>query len=196
MHPHVRSTLIRASSVALVAAGAMLIAKAATILLTGVQPPLIYEGGQTLFAAGLLGLFLVIRGPSTAGTIGAALAAVAVASGVALLIGTALGVAQVNSETFVMPWSLLYLGLGPGAMLALLLLSVAAFRTRAVGSNDGIPLLLGVLPPILMATAIVHIEVPILLIGMSWVALGVWLLGRSAPLRAGAPGGVPIPKTP
>lgn len=176
---------IRWCSFSLIAGGTLLIAKGGSILLGGQQPPLVYETGQTLFAVGLFGLVFLLRQPTILGRVGAGLALLAGFCGAAVVAGEVAGVAHTGANQFVLPWSLFYLGLGPGAMIALIMLGVAVLRNPRTQSRHATPLLVGILPLPMLVTALIHIEIPIVVVGASWAWLGLWLHRRSPNRSAG-----------
>jgi hypothetical protein len=150
--------------------GAMWAVKAMSILLTGVQPPLVFEVALPLFALGLLGPVARLggrRGPL--GTAGLVVACVAVLSGViAFATGLNLFVAVA--------------GFGP--FLGLVLVGGAVLQAREFPQPwSALPLALGLGGTILIfvggGLALIDerlLEVPILTIGLAWMLLGYSVL--------------------
>ena len=164
-------------AVALASAGVLWAFKAAAIMITGDQPPIAFELGQALFAAGVAGLYFVIDTSRSLARIGLIVAASAFAGLVLAFFYSLIPGAEVSSEEeFLFPYSLLILIGSTGGFLALLLLSVSFFRARYdLGYRRSVPLLVAVLPLPLAVTAILHFEMPIFLIGITWVVLAYFL---------------------
>jgi hypothetical protein len=161
-------------------------AKAAMILVLGYQPPFLFEGAQLLFALGLFGLYLRVDGHTSrvgrAGMISAGFAFLArlAASLYEVLPGTEIS----TSEEFVFPYSFLVLIGALGLVFGLLFLGIATLRTNAlVFPWRAVPLSVVALGLPLWVTSIIHIEIPILLLGMLWTLLGytIWKQAASTP---------------
>lgn len=151
--------------------GLFWILKAGAILLTGNQPPFLFEVAPMLFAGGLIGLHARIDGRAgVVGTIGLGLAIVSGVTAVfALLIPSSSG-----SESF----SPLILGTYLTELGSLIVLGMAARRTRAIRWSL-LPLIVGIatFPLIAVGGALQMLnprllEIPILLLGATWVWLG------------------------
>ena len=173
------SKLILAGGVASVIGGLMWILKGGSILLTGVQPPLVFETAMPLFAFGVAGLGArlgELKGPL--GTAGVAVAYLAAACGaVAFLTDLAPFIAVA--------------GFGP--FLGLVLVGSAALRARTFPWPwSALPLAVGLGGPVMILAggglALIHerlLEVPIVIVGLAWVLLGYLVLFVGTSLRSG-----------
>jgi hypothetical protein len=132
------SALIRLGGLAAMLGGLMWVVKGGSILLTGQQPPAVFEAAIPLFAVGLLGLHARLDGRG--GPLGKAGVLVAyaalISAGIVLTtplapfyavagFGPFLGLVLVGSATlqarvFPSPWSTLPLAMGLGAPLLIL----------------------------------------------------------------------------
>lgn len=159
----------------------MWIFKGGSILLTGEQPPLVFEAAMPLFAVGVVGLGARLgrlKGPL--GTAGITVAYLAVASAVvALLTELSLFIAVA--------------GFGP--FLGLVLVGSATLQARTFPSPwSALPLATGLGGPVLILAggglALINerlLEVPIVMVGIAWVLLGYLLLFiRTGPLLSQA----------
>lgn len=163
-------------------AGALVLAfKAVAIMLTGEQPPWSHETGWFLAAVALLGAHDRVRTRTDplgrfAATGGLVAATVAAAGGATDLVLMALGSGPPDALAPVAPG---------GASLGLLLLGAAAIseggpRLRWRGLPlSGAAAFLGswLFVPLLLALGVsghIAIEVPILVAGLVWVAVGYW----------------------
>ena len=172
------SKLIWAGGVASVIGGLMWIFKGGSILLTGDQPPLVFETAMPLFAFGVVGLGARLdefKGPL--GTAGVAVAYLAAASAVAAFLTD-------------LPLFIAVAGFGP--FLGLVLVGSAVLQAQVFPSPwSALPLAIGLGGPVLILAggglALINerlLEVPIVMVGLAWVLLGYLLLrGRTAPLR-------------
>jgi hypothetical protein len=164
------SALIRLGGLAAMAGGLMWVVKGGAILLTGQQPPVLFEAAMPLFAVGLLGLHARLDGRGGAlGNAGvlvayAALASAAIAvmaplapflavAGFGPFVGLVLlGSATLQARVFLPPWSALPLAMGLGGPLLIL-------------AGGGLAVISERL-----------LEIPIVLVGLSWMLLGYLLL--------------------
>jgi hypothetical protein len=164
------SALIRLGGVTAMAGGLMWVVKGGAILLTGQQPPVVFEAAMPLFAVGLLGLHARLDGRGGAlGKAGvlvayAALASAAIAlmaplapflavAGFGPFVGLVLlGSATLEARVFLPPWSALPLAMGLGGPLLIL-------------AGGGLAVISERL-----------LEIPIVLVGLSWMLLGYLLL--------------------
>ncbi len=174
-----RQHLTRWGGFAMMIAGLCWIIKATVILVADYQPPLIFEIAPLLFALGLLGLYVRIRPPvSRTGTIGMVVVSIAFVARVAATLYEVIPGARISTgEDFVFPYSLFVLVGMLGIFLGLLLLGVAILRTQGLPPPwHVLPLGVGVLAILVFVTGILHIELPILLIGCLWTLLGyaIW----------------------
>lgn len=166
--------LVRVAGAAAVLGGMAWFGKAAAILATGEQPPLLFELAPMLFGLGLLGLRLRLS-PSRSWLARAG----GWSAAVALILGGAdltLGAAE---ETF----SLLTLATSLAVLAALILLGVPTRRRAALpGVARVLPLTLGVATfPLLAVGGALEViddrllEVPLLLLAAGWIWLGAAL---------------------
>lgn len=178
---------------AAVFAGFCWMAKAVLILVTGDQPALLYEMAFLFFPLAVVGLYASL--PRDAGTRDrAAVAGVAVAAGaevaaVGLSLAQAFGPAtwepRGDTVTLLTP---LYVLAGLGSFVALFLVGLAVHRRRALpGRARSLPLLtaVGALPLLALGglLGLVQerlVEVPVLLLGAAWMAIGLALGRRTA----------------
>jgi hypothetical protein len=175
------STLERSRffGLAAILGGIMWVVKAGSILVMGVQPPLIFELGQFLFAIGLVGLYHRLEGRANRwGRAGLALAYLAMASllGIALYILS--GGRLPGGEEFLFPVSLFFMGAALGIFGGLILLGIATLSAKTMPRPwRTLPLAIGLLPIPVAATALLHLELPILLLGLAWAGLGymIWV---------------------
>lgn len=169
------SRLARLGGLAAVIGGLMWVVKGASILLTGNQPPFIFEAAMPLFAVGVVGLGARLgerRGPlGTAGVVLAYVAAtsavVAFATELAPFIAVAgfgpflglilVGSANLQARIFPSPWSALPLGIGLGGPVLIL-------------AGGGLALINERL-----------LEVPLVMVGFAWMLLGYSVLLVRAP---------------
>jgi hypothetical protein len=164
------SAPIRLGGVAAMVGGLMWVVKGGAILLTGQQPPVLFEAAMPLFAVGLLGLHARLDGRGGAlGNAGvlvayAALASAAIAvmaplapflavAGFGPFVGLVLlGSATLQARVFLPPWSALPLAMGLGGPLLILAGGDLAMISERL------------------------LEIPIVLVGLSWMLLGYLLL--------------------
>lgn len=159
--------------------GLFWVIKAGSILLTSYQPPQIFETAPLLFAVGLVGLYLRLgQRASGWGKAGVTLAVLAFFMRLVTTIYEATPNAVVSTgETFVFPFSLFVLIGAAGVFIGLILLGIDFFRAKLLPSPaHATPLTAGLLVLPITATAIIHIEIPILLIGLMWVWVGSTIL--------------------
>lgn len=185
----------RAGAVAAGLGGAAWLGKAGAILVTGNQPPLLFEVAPLLFAIGLVGLRLLL-GPRRGrfGDIGGwAAAAAGILAGLDLALG---GSGRSGDSAFSPLTFFAFLCV----LAALVLLGIPTLRAALLpAAARRLPLLLGVLtfPLIAVGGALESVserllEVPLLLLGAAWVwlAVAMWQsAGRAesvaGPKRAG-----------
>ena len=159
--------------------GVLWMIKAGMIMITGFQPPLIFELGQFFFTVGLVGLYERLEGRAgRLGRAGLSLVLMAIAS-LTGLVGYSLwpGAELPTEEAFVFPVSLFYLAAAAGAFGGLILLGVAARRAGSISRNRrSLPLAVGLLPIPAAISGLLHEELPILLLGVGWMLLGylIW----------------------
>lgn len=171
-------SFVRWAYVAAMVAGGLLIVKAGSIMISGIQPPFIFEVAQILFLLSLFGLVLHLNVRlNRLQYLGGGLIILAILAWLSLVVylyfsGTTLP----QDEHFVFPASLLYLLANIAAFLGLITLGWAIWRAeRKFSGWQRIPLIIGLFPLPAALTGIFHVEIPILLIGFSWIFLGVWM---------------------
>lgn len=175
------SALIRLGALAAVAGGLMWVVKGGAILLTGQQPPVVFEAAMPLFALGLLGLHARLDGRGgPLGMMGALVAYAALVSAAVMLIT---------------PLPPFYALAGFGPFLGLVLLGSAIVQARVFPSPwSALPLAMGLGGPLLILAggglALVSerlLEIPIVLVGLAWMLLGYSVLVvKSATVQAPA----------
>jgi hypothetical protein len=164
------SALLRLGGVTAMAGGLMWVVKGGGILLTGQQPPVVFETAMPLFAVGLLGLHARLDGRGgRLGKAGVLVAYIALASAAIVLMAplapflavagfgpflglVLLGSATLQARVFLPPWSALPLAMGLGGSLLIL-------------AGGGLAMISERL-----------LEIPIVLVGLSWMLLGYLLL--------------------
>jgi hypothetical protein len=177
VHGTVRSrTLIRSAGFAAGLGGGLWAVKGTAILLTGEQPDYIFEAAPLFFAFGLVGLHagLQERG-GRPGLVGGALAWAGV--GLALL-SAAFYAATTDDEAFPLSATIPLTALS--ILASLVLLGIAVRRAHALpGRWRSLPLAIGTgVLPLLLAGGILEtlderlLEIPIVILGLAWIALG------------------------
>lgn len=158
--------------------GTMWMAKGTAILVTGAQPPLLFELALFLFPVGLLGLYARLRGhPRRLRSAGGAVSLVALVAG-----AVAAGVFAVNPDAAGVVPGVAIAGSALGTVVGLVLLGLVTRRTDVFPPPwSRLPLLLGVATPVLlmvvggMLSEIDErlLEVPLVLVAIAWVKLGL-----------------------
>jgi hypothetical protein len=184
-----RLALVRCGAGASILAGACWVIKSVGILVTGSQPPALFEFSFLLLPVALVGLYAALgRRPGKLAVCGLVLAiaaeASAVAVGLAWLLGPSDWLPQGEAVTVLTPLVVLA---SLGTFAALLLLGVAAFRASAFpGRWRALPLSFGVsaIPLLIMGGALEAVnerllEVPLMIMGIAWMALGV-VMGKAS----------------
>lgn len=169
-----RRRVVPVAAAASALGGAAWVVKAAAILATGDQPPLVYETAPLLLAVGLLGVHAMLVPASTITRCGGWAAVVAV------LLGLASLTTSVTSTTSDGGFSPLTLATSVCTVAGLVLLGLASRRQTALAWPVRVlPLLLGVLTVPLLAVggalAVLDerlLEVPLLVLGLGWIVLG------------------------
>ena len=174
--------LIRWAGLAAMVGGLLWVVKGGSILLTGQQPPVVFEAALPLFGVGLLGLHARLDGRGGAlGKAGVLVAYAALASAAIVLM------------TPLAPF-LAVAGFGP--FLGLVLLGSATLQARVfLPPWSALPLAMGLVGPLMILAggglAVISerlLEIPIMLVGLSWMLLGYSVLvvrgtAVQAPLR-------------
>jgi hypothetical protein len=164
------SALIRLGGLAAIVGGFMWVVKGGAILLTGHQPPVVFEAAMPLFAVGLLGLYARLDGRGGALEKAGALVAYATLVSAAIVLVT--------------PLDSFYAAAGFGPFLGLVLLGSATLRARVFRPPwSALPLATGLGGPLLIlaggALALIGerlLEIPIVLVGLAWMLLGYSVL--------------------
>ena len=164
------SALIRIGGLAAMVGGLLWVVKGGSILITGQQPPVVFEAALPLFALGLLGLRARLEGRG--GPLGKAGVLVAYAA----LAAAAL--------VFVAPLPPLYAVAGFGPFLGLVLVGAAILQAGVFRPPwSALPLAMGLGGPLLILAggglALMSerlLEVPIVLVGLAWMLLGYSVL--------------------
>lgn len=164
------SALIRIGGLAAMVGGLMWVVKGGAILLTGQQPPAVFEAAMPLFAVGLLGLHARLDGRGgPLGKVGALVAYAALAAGAIVLMA---------------PLAPFYAVAGFGPFLGLVLLGSATLQARVFPPPwSALPLAMGLGGPLLILAggglALMSerlLEIPIMLVGLAWMLLGYSVL--------------------
>jgi hypothetical protein len=168
--------------------GVMWVGKGSAIMLTGEQPPVVFEVALPLFAVGLVGLHSRLGGRGgRLGRMGLLLAYVALASELVVVVLVDLTLAPVGwipNEDSVTPLTPLIILAGFGPFLSLVLLGIATLRGKPMPAPwSALPLVMGASAvPLMLVGGILELvnerlfELPIVLLGFAWVLLGysVW----------------------
>lgn len=164
----------------------MWVLKGGAIMLTGEQPPILFEGALPLFAVGLVGLHARLGGRGgRLGKTGLLLAYAALASALVALVGWTLAPAEwVPDEDSVTPLTPFIVLAGLGPFVGLVLLGIATLQARVMPAPwSALPLVMGVgAVPLMMVGGVLELinerlfELPIVLFGFAWVLVGysVW----------------------
>lgn len=182
-----RGPAIRLGGLAALLGGAAWTIKGGAILLSGNQPPYLFEAAPTLFALGQLGLAALLpEGAGRLRRIGIALAAL---SGLAGVLAVFM-LESASDESSFSPWvfaSFL------SNLAALIVLGIAVRRSAVSASPlRWLPLGLGIMtfPLVAVGGALEQIndrllEVPLVLLGLAWIRLGCLIaFARSAAFQA------------
>lgn len=164
------SVLIRLGGLAAMVGGLMWVVKGGAILLTGQQPPVVFEAAMPLFAVGLLGLHARLHGR------GGPLGKVGVLVAYAALVSAAI--------VFMTPLAPFYAVAGFGPFLGLVFLGSATPQAGIFPSPwSALPLAVGLGGPLLILAggglALISermLEIPIVLVGLAWMLLGYSVL--------------------
>jgi hypothetical protein len=175
------SALIRLGGLAAIVGGLMWVVKGGAILLTGEQPPVVFEAAMPLFAVGLLGFHARLGGRGgPLGKAGVLVAYVALAPAAIVLMA---------------PLAPFYAVAGFGPFLSLVLLGSATLQARVFPSPwSALPLAVGFGGSLLILAggglALISerlLEIPTVLVGLAWMLLGYSVLVvRGATVQAPA----------
>ncbi len=189
-----RAEWVRWGGAAAIIGGAMWVVKASIIMLGGDQPPYLFEGAPLAFALALLALGASLAGQGgSMAQAGRVVSLVVVAAAVANLLEEAL----TEREPVPAVSSVVDLAVGVGPIVGLVLLGWTSRSACPPRWQPG-PLALAALYPLavllLLPAALVVdldgpsgerlIEVPILVVGLGWTALGAGLVRESGAGRA------------
>ena len=175
------SALIRVGGLAGMVGGLLWVVKGGSILLTGQQPPVVFEAALPLFAVGLLGLHARLEGRGgPLGKAGGLVACAALAAAALVLVA---------------PLPPFYVVAGFGPFIGLVLVGSATLQARSFPPPwSALPLAMGLGGPILILAggglALMGerlLEIPIVLVGLAWMLLGYSVLVvKGAPVQAPA----------
>jgi hypothetical protein len=165
------SVLIRLGGLAAMVGGLLWVVKGGSILITGQQPPVVFEAAMPFFAVGLLGLHARLDGRG--GPLGKA----------GILVAYA---ALTAAATFLItPLAPFIIVAGFGPFLGLVLLGSATLQARVFPRPwSALPLAMGVGGPLLILVAggglaLISerlLEIPLVLVGFAWILLGYSVL--------------------
>ncbi len=180
------------AGLAAIIGGLLMLVKGAAILLTGFQPPYLFEISPLFLGTGLCGLYFCLaavdRGHlAKAGVIMAAAAAVSAPVYLWADLFVPHLIPQEDTTTIITPFVALS-GLGP--MVSALLLGIVVWRTKTIPSS-WLPLAIPLTFVALMVLAILLenvvgetstaerlIEIPIVITGLAWIGFG-WSIHHS-----------------
>jgi hypothetical protein len=164
----------------------MWVFKGGSIILTGEQPPVVFEAALPLFAAGLVGLHARLGGRSgSLGRTGLLLAYAALVSALVVFVGSTLGPAGwvPNEESVALLTPFIVLA-GFGPFVGLVLLGISTLQVKAMPAPfSALPLVMGASAvPLMLMGGILELvnerlfELPTVLLGLAWVLLGylIW----------------------
>jgi hypothetical protein len=170
--------------------------KAVSLMIATVQPPVVYEIAPLFFPVAVAGLAGLLTGRrSRLVPAGLAIAALAELAAVVSVLGLFFGppdwTPSGSTVTVLTPFITVA---ALGSFLGLLLVGIVTRRTGALpGRWKSLPLFLAVTAiPLLASSAVLQainerlFELPTLLIGLEWMALGT-LMAKRHPIFAGAP---------
>lgn len=173
----------RLGGFAAIAGGLFWIVKAAAILVTGNQPPVLFEIAPLFFSLGIIGLVQLIRPPrGRLALIGMILAVAAALTTIAALLVTE-GGTQASSEDDFSPLPFFSF---IATILALLLAGIPTLRCRTLRTPwHRLPVALsaGFVPLIVLGGALESInerllEIPLLILGLGWALVGFAIVAR------------------
>ncbi len=173
--------------------GACWVVKSGSILLTGIQPPFLFEVAPVLFAFGLVGLHARLSG---GGGIPAGIGLTLAILGGGLAVVALVSNAPTSSEDF----SPVIFGAFLTNLAALMFLGVATRRTGAFPAPwRSLPLAMGVLTfPLIAVGGILEsiseglLELPLLVIATAWIWTGSLIL--ASPVTVPRNSHLPVPE--
>jgi hypothetical protein len=176
----------RLGGVAAAVGGACWIVKGGAILATGDQPPVLFGIAPLFFAAGVIGLRE--RLPDGGGVIGLSgllLALVGLVATMVSLIMTGGGTEASSEEDFS---PLIFIGFF-ATFIGLLLVGIPTWRDRALSPNwHKLPVILvASFVPLMVVGGLLEsiderlLEIPLVVLGIGWVALGFAIAQRARP---------------
>lgn len=186
-----------AGGIAAMIGGLSWVAKATGLMIAGFQPPIVYEVAPLFFPVAVVGLYALLADEHSklarAGlAFGAAAELCALVSVLGLFLGPAEWSPTGDTVTVLTPFITLS---ALGSTLGLLLVGIVVRRTACLPGwwkNFPMFLALSVIPliassPVFKAISERLFELPTLLIGIGWIALGVVMMRRTWPDRTQAP---------
>jgi len=188
--------LARVGGLAAILGGLTWVVKSVGILITGEQPPIVFELGPPLFALGLIGLHARLEGRGgRAAEAGLVLACVTIALSLVMLLAWAFAreLLPAGEDEFT-PISLVIAGASLSLVAALVLLGAATRRVQAFPTPwKTLPLAMGILivPGIAIGGILSQLnerllEIPLVAFALAWVLTGylIWSAGEREPDRA------------
>lgn len=189
---------VLAGALAAMIGGLLWVVKAVAIILTTVEPPIIFDVAALFFPIAVMGLYAVLDVPRPRLAVaGLVVACCAELAAVVSILGGFLGPPEwspTGSTTAVLTPFIALTALG--TFLSLLLVGIVVRRTRSLLGVVGVlPLILAVSAvPLIAFGAVLQMinsrlfNLPTLLIGGAWIALGTLMArGRYATVRVAAP---------
>lgn len=169
--------MVLVGGIAAICAGACWIVKASAILATGVQPPVLFESAPLLMAIAALGLASQVTGSSRR-----------VASMLVAMVALVAATPVLLDEVAPLPAFVTGAGMATAHMLILVALAVVGLDLRR-RLHRVLPLLIAVMTvPAVVAGGLLMalvgeraLEMPILLLGGAWTALGMSMLQDARP---------------
>jgi hypothetical protein len=174
---------LRAAGLAGILGGLFWIVKAAAILATGAQPPVLFEAAPLLFALVVIGSVQLLPEPrGRLAVAGAILASIGAIATLASLVVTRGGTAASSEDDFS---PLIFVGF-VATLIALLLVGIPIWRRRALRAPwHVVPVVVfaSTLPLMVVGGVLESInerllEIPILVLGLGWALVGFAVVSR------------------